>query len=143
LQIPLDNLLKGWAEKQKKNVLMLNYFQNQIEFLSNICLGRYEDAANVLTKKYNLKLLVYLIFHDTLPDELRASFCKLFVNLYVERESFESSSILNQSSWSNSITEVAAESMSDEHDKIIAFIKSYLSRLVKDNAMAREIHFFV
>ncbi|KAG5678613.1 hypothetical protein PVAND_008274 [Polypedilum vanderplanki] len=134
----LKDLLKGWQKNQQNDILLLNYLQHQIDFLSHMCLGRNEDAANVLSKKYSIILLVYLVINNNLPDELRASFCKLFTNLYIDRESFESGgSILNQSTWFESFVNstVDLNLMSKSHVKITQFTKDYLEQLLKDNFM--------
>jgi hypothetical protein len=118
---------------------MLNYLQHQIDFFAHLCADRYEDAVIVLSAKLNIRLLDHFLLHDGLPDELRASFCKLYVNLYVDRELYESVKITNMPAWTILVADNAALKPA-RNDKIISFIKNYVEGLAK-GGIAVSYHF--
>jgi hypothetical protein len=66
-----------------RDAFILDYYRHQLDLFSALCVGRQFEAIKALSEKLSLKLVQHCIRDGELPCELRASFCKLLLHLYL------------------------------------------------------------
>lgn len=133
------DLLTGHANHRREETAILKYLNHQIELCSNMCVDRQSDAINYFSQKISFDDLITFIKCDSVPDELRASFCKLLNNLYIDRQPRERIN-LNQATfyWKlipDKINKNFKEVLNGNHGEfqvIKDFIEQFLRRLVLD-----------
>ncbi|VEL34404.1 unnamed protein product, partial [Protopolystoma xenopodis] len=120
---------------------LLNYYRQQIDLYARMCQERQYIAINYLTQKLPISLIIRCMEDASLPSDLRASFCRLMLNLYVDRDPQEIVSPVKYARlWSDigehiDINKYECTSlMASEHQQIklqfaptIRFVKTYLS----------------
>lgn len=68
------------------DVFLLDYYRHQLDLFSAICEARQSKAIQILSTKLSLQLIQSCISDSELPCELRASFCRLLLHLYLNRD---------------------------------------------------------
>lgn len=83
---PLKDIVLASKNGIEMDVFILDYYKHQLDLFSSICVSRQSKAINILSKKMSLRLIQNCISDSELPCELRASFCRLLLNLYLIRD---------------------------------------------------------
>lgn len=104
-----------------------------------MCIDRQSDAINYLSQKISFDDIMSFIRHKSVPDDLRASFCKLLNNLYIDRQPRERLNLNQVIFYWNLIPDKVNKSFKDllgvntgEFQVIKDFIDQYLKRLIAD-----------
>lgn len=80
---PLKDIVKGARSGNEDDRFILDYYRNQLDLFSATCVSHQTKSILILSKKLPLTLLQSCIANPELPPELRASFCRLLLNLYL------------------------------------------------------------
>lgn len=104
-----------------------------------MCIDRQSDAINYLSQKISFDDIMTFIRHKSVPDDMRASFCKLLNNLYIDRQPRERLNLNQMTFYWNLIPDKVNKSFKNligantgEFQVIKDFIEQYLQRLVTD-----------
>lgn len=79
----LKDIVKGARSGNEEDKFILDYYRNQLDLFSATCVSHQTKSIRILSKKLPLSLLQKCIANPELPPELRASFCRLLLNLYL------------------------------------------------------------
>lgn len=144
--------LDGYADGLKEETAILDYLHHQIELYSDMCIGRHNEAINYISQKISPEIIMIFITNAKVPDELRASFCKLFLYLYVDRSPREPINLnIEKVTWKdipekiNKNFKEIKNDLQNEFADIRRFIKEYLQNLTQNgdsfNAMVGRFIF--
>ena len=61
------------------------YYEAQIDLFAEMCLDRSYNAITELCRHFSYPELTSLVVNERLPDQIRASFTKLLLRLYIDR----------------------------------------------------------
>ncbi|CAG9800819.1 unnamed protein product [Chironomus riparius] len=140
------DLLAGYANHRREETSIFKYLNNQIELYSNMCIGRQSDAINFLSQKIRFDDIMAFIRHENVPDDLRASFCKLLNNLYIDRQPRERLNLNQIAYYWKLIPDKVNKNLKDmfsgnygEFQIIKDFIGEYLKRLILDEKLFKKM----
>ena len=111
-----------------------------------MCIDRQSDAINYFSQKISFDDIMAFIRHEYVPDELRASFCKLLNNLFIDRQPRDRLNMNQVYFYWKLIPDKINKNLKDllfgnygEFQVIKDFIEQYLKRLVVDGKFFKDM----
>lgn len=138
---PLREIVMAAKSGYEFDNFILDYYRHQLDLFSSMCVARQSIAINILSEELSLQLIQQCISDTHLPCELRASFCRLLLHLYLNREPHKPiSPVKLKRNWDNIPEKINVE-IYDRHEfpipivpmekfnPTMEFVELYLSEL--------------
>jgi hypothetical protein len=135
------------GSRAKYGVQYLEYFQNTIELMSRLCMGRNVTSIEFISKVMSLDLVMRCV-GDNLPSILRSSFCNLLLNCYIDRIPYERKPLIKLTrSWHQSEQDKKTNKKKDalvmKMEDVKGFINRFFAANNKLDKQERELNSFI
>ncbi|XP_044206347.1 inositol 1,4,5-trisphosphate receptor type 3 [Thunnus albacares] len=123
---------------------VLTYYRYQLKLFARMCLDRQYLAIDEISKQLDVELIFLCMMDETLPFDLRASFCRLMLHAHVDRDPQELVTPVKFARlWTEIPTSITIKdydsNMDDSRDNkknrfsnTMAFMEEYLNNVLHD-----------
>lgn len=74
------------ASNKPAGLVCVEMFRYQLKLFARMCLDRQYLAIDEISKQLDVELIFLCMMDETLPFDLRASFCRLMLHAHVDRD---------------------------------------------------------
>uniref|UniRef100_A0A8C2WE91 Inositol 1,4,5-trisphosphate receptor n=1 Tax=Cyclopterus lumpus TaxID=8103 RepID=A0A8C2WE91_CYCLU len=123
---------------------VLTYYRYQLKLFARMCLDRQYLAIDEISKQLDVELIFLCMMDETLPFDIRASFCRLMLHAHVDRDPQELVTPVKFARlWTEIPTSITIKdydsNMDDSRDNkknrfsnTMAFMEEYLNNVLND-----------
>ncbi|XP_068181041.1 inositol 1,4,5-trisphosphate-gated calcium channel ITPR3 isoform X4 [Antennarius striatus] len=124
---------------------VLTYYRYQLKLFARMCLDRQYLAIDEISKQLDVELIFLCMMDETLPFDIRASFCRLMLHTHVDRDPQELVTPVKFARlWTEIPTSITIKdydsNMDDSRDNkknrfsnTMAFMEEYLNNVLNDD----------
>ncbi|XP_072569106.1 inositol 1,4,5-trisphosphate-gated calcium channel ITPR3 [Paramormyrops kingsleyae] len=141
----IRQLAQGAGQGNAHDENVLTYYRYQLKLFAQMCLDRQYLAIDEISKQLDVELIFLCMMDQTLPYDLRASFCRLMLHAHVDRDPQELVTPVKFARlWTEIPTSITIKdydsNMDDTRDNkknkfanTISFMEEYLNHVLNDD----------